>query len=290
MNQIKRTIKLLRRSPYQALAAGLAMTLTFFVASIFAVLVIGGQMVLNYVEQRPQVIAFFKDDATETKINDVIAKVKSTGLAKEIKYVTKDEALAIYRERNKDEPLLLESVSADFLPASIDVSVNRASDIGEVTQIVKSEPIVERVITPQDLVKQLVKWTSAIRAGGVVFVTALLAISFLIIIMVVGMRIALRRDEIAIMNLVGATKFYIAKPFLTEGAIYGIIGASVSTFLVYALLLIYSQPIQNFLGPIQVFPINPLFFIYLWVGEALLAVVVGVSGSALALYRYLKIK
>ncbi|MEX2028223.1 MAG: permease-like cell division protein FtsX [Candidatus Curtissbacteria bacterium] len=290
MKQIRKTVKLLRRSPYQALAAGLAMTLTFFVASIFAVLIIGGQIVLNYVEQRPQVIAFFKDEATETQIDDVIAKVKATGLAKEVKYVTKDEALAIYRERNKDEPLLLESVSADFLPASIDVSVNRASDIGEVTQIVKSEPTIERVITPQNLVEQLVKWTSTIRAGGVVFVTALLAISFLIIIMVVGMRIALRREEIAIMNLVGATKFYIAKPFLTEGVIYGIVGASISTFLIYALLLIYSQPIQNFLGPIQVFPINPLFFIYLWVGEALLAAFVGVSGAAIALYRYLKIK
>ncbi len=290
MRQIKKSITLLRRSPYQALAAGLAMTLTFFVASIFAVLIIGGQIVLNYIEQRPQVIAFFKDDASQTQIDGIITKVKSTGLAKDVKYVTKEEALAIYRERNKDEPLLLESVSADFLPASIDISVNKADDIGAVTQAVKGDPEVERVITPQNLVEQLVKWTNAIRTGGIVFVTALLAISFLIIIMVVGMRIALRRDEISIMNLVGATKWYIAKPFLAEGAIYGVIGASISTFLVYALLLIYSRSIQDFLGPIQVFPISPFFFIYLWVGEALLAAVVGVSGAAIALYRYLKIK
>ena len=84
MKQIRKTVTLLRRSPYQALAAGLAMTLTFFVASIFAVLIIGGQVVLNYIEQRPQVIAFFKDDATETKISDLITKVKSTGLAKDV--------------------------------------------------------------------------------------------------------------------------------------------------------------------------------------------------------------
>lgn len=290
MKQLNKTIKLLRRSPYQALAAGLAMTLTFFVASLFAILIIGGQIVLNYVEQRPQVIAFFKDDANQTQINDIISKVKSTGIAKDVTFVSKEEALAIYRERNKDDPLLLQSVSADFLPASINISVNRATDINGITQVVKSVPQVDRVITPQNLVDQLVKWTSTIRIGGVVFVAALLAISFLIIIMVVGMRIALRRDEIAIMNLVGATKLYIAKPFLVEGAIYGVIGASISTFLVYVILLAYSRPIQNFLGPIQVFPINPFFFIYLWVGEALLAAAVGVSGAAIALYRYLKIK
>lgn len=290
MKQINRTLKLLRRSPYQALAAALAMILTFFVASIFAILVIGGQIVLNYIEQRPQVIAFFKDDATETKINEIISKIKSSGLAKEVKYVTKEEALEIYRERNKDEPLLLESVSADFLPSSIDISIYKASDVSEVTKIVKNTPEIERVITPENLVEQLVKWTKTIRLGGIVFVSALLSISFLIIIMVVGMRIALRRDEISILNLVGATKWYIAKPFLIEGAIYGLIGASVSTFLVYAIILSYSNQIQDFLGPIQVFPINPLFFIYLWSAEALLAVMVGVSGAALALYRYLKIK
>ena len=45
MNQIKKTVKLLRRSPYQALAAALAMSLTFFVSSIFVILIIGGQIV-----------------------------------------------------------------------------------------------------------------------------------------------------------------------------------------------------------------------------------------------------
>src|SRR3989344_4096033 len=205
MNQVKKTIKLLRRSPYQALAAALAMSLTFFVATIFVVLIIGGQIVLNYIEQRPQVIAFFKDDTSDKQISQITEQVKSTGLVTNVKYVTKEEALAIYRERNKEDPLLLESVSADFLPASIDISVKKASDIGEITKIVRLQNEVDKVITPENLVEQLVKWTKTLRLGGIVFVSTLLSISFLIIIMVVGMRIAIRRDEISIMSLVGAT-------------------------------------------------------------------------------------
>lgn len=290
MKPIKRTLTSLRRSPYQAVAAALAMTLTFFISSIFIILIIGGQLVLNYIEQRPQVIAFFKDDVQETKINDLSEKIKATGLAKELKYVSKEEALAIYRERNKDEPLLLESVSADFLPASIDISVNRATDINQVTQLVKNEEIVERVITPENLVEQLVKWTNTIRVGGLVLVASLVSVSFLIIIMVIGMRIAIRREEISIMSLVGATKWYITRPFIIEGAIYGVVGATIAVFLSYALLLFYSQNIQEFLGPIQIFPISPLFFVYLWVGEALVAAVVGIAGAMIALYRYLKIR
>lgn len=290
MTQVRKTLKLLRRSPYQALAATLAMSLTFFVSSIFVILILGGQLVLNYIEQRPQVIAFFKDEATESQIAELISEIETTDLARDVKYITKEEALAIYRERNKDEPLLLESVTADFLPASIDVSVKKAQDIPRITEMLKQEQIVERVITPENLVEQLVKWTKTIRIGGIIFTSTLLSISFLIIIMVVGMRIALRRDEISIMSLVGATKWYIAKPFFLEGAIYGAIGATVATFLIYSVLLFYSPNIQEFLGPIQVFPIHPAFFIYLWVGEMLIAATVGVAGAAIALYRYLRVK
>src|SRR3989338_327711 len=290
MNQVKKTIKLLRRSPYQALAAALAMSLTFFVATIFVVLVIGGQIVLNYIEQRPQVIAFFKDDTSDQKISEIIDQVKSTGLVTNVKYVTKEEALAIYRERNKEDPLLLESVSADFLPASVDISVKKAQDIGQITQVVKSRSEVDKVITPENLVEQLVKWTKALRLGGIIFVSTLLSISFLIIIMVIGMRIAILRDEISIMSLVGATKLYIAKPFFIEGALYGILGASLSIFLVYVILLFYSPNIQNFLGPIQIFPITPLFFVYLWAGEALVAALVGIAGATIALFMYLKVR
>ena len=290
MNQVNKTIKLLRRSPYQALAAALAMSLTFFITSVFIILVIGGQIILNYIEQRPQVIAFFHDDTTEGQINEIIQQINNTDLTTNVKYVTKEEALAIYRERNKDDPLLLESVSADFLPASIDISVKKASDIENITKLVKERKEIDKVITPENLVEQLVKWTKTIRFGGIIFVSSLLSISFLIVIMVIGMRIAIRRDEISIMSLVGATKWFIARPFFIEGAIYGLVGATISVLLVYVIILSYSQNIQEFLGPIQVFPINPLFFIYLWAGEALVAATVGICGAALALYRYLKIK
>ena len=290
MKEIKNTVKLLRRSPYQAMAAIIAMSLTFFITSLFVDLLFGGQKVLNYVEQRPQVMAFFKDDVSQAKVNEIVSEITATGLAKDIKYVDKEAALAIYREKFKNEPLLLQSVSSDFLPASIDISIKKASDVGQISKLVKEKPEVEKVITPEDLVEQLLKWTKTIRFGGLALVSTLMVISFLIIIMVIGMRIALRREEIAIMNLVGATRWFIARPFFIEGAIYGALGASVATILNYVILLFYSPNIQNFLGPIQVFPLNPLFFIYLWMGEVLAASTVGVVGAAIALFRYLKIK
>lgn len=290
MKQIKSALKLIRRSPYQALAAAIAMSLTFFVASIFIVLIIGGQIVLEYIEQRPQVITFFKDETTEPQIQEIIELVKSTGVVSKVKYVSREEALSIFRERNRDEPVILESVSADLLPASIDISVKHVSDIPEITRVVKERKEVEKVITPEDLVEKLVRLTNTLRVGGVIFVSTLLSISFLIIIMVIGMRIAIRRDEITIMSLVGATKWYISRPFFIEGVLYGLVGASIAVLLLYMILMLYSQNIQEFLNPIEIFPISPIFFIYMWAAEVLAAAFVGIIGAIIALLRYLKIK
>ena len=290
MKQAKDTLKQIRRSPYQAIAAALAMSLTFFVASIFIILIFGGQLVLLYLEQRPQVIAFFSDQTKESRILEIAKEIETTGLSKEIKYVSKEEAYEIYRERFKDDPLLLESVTADFLPAHLEVSAQKVDDIKILAEDFRQREEVESIVAPEDVVGKLANVTRTVRTAGLIFVSVLIAISFLIIIMVVGMRIALRRDEISIMNLVGATRWYIAKPFFIEGALYGIIGASIATFLVYSLLLFYSPQIQNFLGPIQIFPINPLFFLYLWLAQVMAAITVGVLGAAIALYRYLRVK
>ena len=290
MKQAKDTLKQIRRSPYQAIAAALAMSLTFFVASIFIILIFGGQLVLLYLEQRPQVIAFFSDQTKESRILEIAKEIETTGLSKEIKYVSKEEAYEIYRERFKDDPLLLESVTADFLPAHLEVSAQKVDDIKILAEDFRQREEVESIVAPEDVVGKLANVTRTVRTAGLIFVSVLIAISFLIIIMVVGMRIALRRDEISIMNLVGATRWYIAKPFFIEGALYGIIGASIATFLVYSLLLFYSPQIQNFLGPIQIFPISPLFFLYLWLAQVTAAITVGVLGAAIALYRYLRVK
>jgi len=91
------------------------------------------------------------------------------------------------------------------------------------------------------------------------------------------------------MNLVGATKWYISRPFFIEGAFYGIVGATIATFFVYAIILFYSPNIQQFLGPIRIFPINPLFFLYLWLAELIVAILVGTVGAAIALVRYLRV-
>lgn len=278
----------IRRSPYKALAAVGIMTLSFFIASVFVLTATGLQTILHYFETRPQVTAFFKDEITTEQAEGLKVKLAKTGKIKDVTYISKEEALEIYREQNKDDPLLLEMVTAKILPASLEVSTVDLSYLKEIAQILQEEPGVEEVIFQEDIVQSLHRWTSALRKVGMVLIGALGLVSFLIILIIIGMKVALHREEIEILQLLGASSWYIRAPFVLEGVFYGLVGAFLGWGISYVCLL-YSTPfLVDFLAGMPIFPI-PIFFMLLILGVELLAgVLMGIFGSLLAVKRYLK--
>lgn len=285
---LKTTWTHIRRSPYKALAAVGIMTLSFFIASVFVLTATGLQTILHYFETRPQVTAFFKDEITTEQAEGLKVKLAKTGKIKDVTYISKEEALEIYREQNKDDPLLLEMVTAKILPASLEVSTVDLSYLKEIAQILQEEPGVEEVIFQEDIVQSLHRWTSALRKVGMVLIGALGLVSFLIILIIIGMKVALHREEIEILQLLGASSWYIRAPFVLEGVFYGLVGAFLGWGISYVCLL-YSTPfLVDFLAGMPIFPI-PIFFMLLILGVELLAgVLIGIFGSLLAVKRYLK--
>ncbi|MBI2195426.1 MAG: hypothetical protein HYU48_00045, partial [Candidatus Levybacteria bacterium] len=106
----------IRRSPYQAMAAVIIMVLTFLVVSFFTFLIVGSSRVIIFFESKPQVTAFFKDEAKQEDIALLKDELNATEKVASIKFVSKQEALQIYKEQNKSDPLLLDLVTADMLP------------------------------------------------------------------------------------------------------------------------------------------------------------------------------
>jgi cell division transport system permease protein len=127
------------------------------------------------------------------------------------------------------------------LPASLEVSTKDISFLPDVAQILKNEPTVEEVIFQEDVVKALHSWTSTLRKIGVGLIGVLGLVSLLIILVIVGMKITMRREEIEILQLLGATSWYIRAPFVLEGIFYGIVGAFLAWGVSY-LLLLYVTP------------------------------------------------
>src|SRR3989344_8394570 len=144
--------KNIRRTPYQALAASMIMFLTFLTLQLFLVIALGSQQILQYYESKPQVIAFFKDSTTQNDIDAIKRALSETGRVKELTFVSKDDALQIYRDFNSGDPILLELVTASMLPASLEVSTNSLVDLSYIGEILGKEPVVQEVAFPKDLV------------------------------------------------------------------------------------------------------------------------------------------
>lgn len=278
----------MRRTPYQALAASLVMTLTLFIASVFALVTLGSERMLRYFETRPQVTAFFADTVTQEQVQNLSQAVINSGLTAEVKFVSKEEALAIYREQNKDDPLLLEMVTADILPASLEVSAAKVANLALLAELMQGAEGVEEVVYQQDVVAQVNRLTRGLRWAGVVILSFFTVTAVLIIVIIVGMRIASRRDEIEILRLLGASNWYIRAPFLLEGAIYGVVGAVLAWGAAMVILLYATPALLDFFGTIPLLPVPVWVMGAVLGGEIIFGLVIGSFGSLIALSRFMR--
>lgn len=279
----------IRRTPFQAIAASMVMLLTFLSLQAFVILAAGSQTTLRYFESKPQVIAFFKEGTTNQDVAAIENALQQETRVSKTKFVSKEEALQLYREKNKNDPTLLELVTANILPASLEISTKDPADLSPIAQILKREPVISEVIVPEDVVQTLTSVTQVIRFVGIATVGFLLIFSTLVIVMIIGFKIRLKRNEIEIMRLLGASASFIRTPFILEGIFYGVTGAILAWVISYAVLWYFTPFLQGYLNEVKLLPVNPLFMLTLLGSSLILACFVGGFGSIAAVRRYLKI-
>ncbi len=298
MKSVKTAWQHMRRSPYQSVAAIITLFVTFLLAGGFALSSISSAIILNFFESKPQITVFFTDKATRADATALEKSLEGTGKIADVKYVSKEEALGIYKEQNKDDPLLLEMVTADILPASLEVSATDPNYLKDLAPIMQAAAGVEEVIYQKDVVESLVTWTRAIRAVGGVLAGLLAFNSVLVIMTIISMKIALKKDEIEILRLIGASPWYIRSPFIIEGGWYGVIGAGLAWVTITGVVLWLRPVLLSFLGlipSIQVVLVDPTSALFLAAAGGFLGILLvtgfllGSFGSIVALGRFLKL-
>lgn len=278
----------IRRSPYQAFAAILIISQTFFVITVFTLVIYASSQIINYFESRPQVTAFFNDETSTEQIDELKNQLEATGQVESIKYVSKQDALVLYKEQNKSDPLLLELVTADILPASLEISTTEIEYLASISNILTKSSYVSDVVFQKDVVQRLTAWTDAIRKIGIGLVAVLALDSILVMVIIIGIKISQKKDEIEIMKLIGASNWYIRLPFIYEGIFYGVVGALLGTIVSFGILL-WAQPIlASYLREIPLFPISWVLLLQVFLAEIALAIFLGILASFSAVFRYLK--
>lgn len=98
------------------------------------------------IEKAPALTAFFKNDTSVIEIQALAQEIKNMTDVREVKYISKEDAFKIYAKLNKDNPLILEMVTPDMLPASVEIYLSDPLIKEKLSQVLKTKGIVEEVV------------------------------------------------------------------------------------------------------------------------------------------------
>ncbi len=291
----------IRRTPYQSLSAFLILFFTLFLSSMLFVSLTFLYGTLGYLETKPQVTVYFQNKALENQIFKVRDELMSSGKVSNIKYISKNEAFNIYKQLNKDNPLLLEMVSAEILPPSLEIYAKKPIYLPEIAEYLKKQGDIDEVQYEKDIVDKLLILTNTIRKTALIFFSYLILMSIVVLTTTILFKIALKESEITLLKLIGATNFYIRKPYIMESLFLGTT-ASILSFSIFSLITLYLNPfLQSYLKgvtslsvnifnyPLTVWPLNPLFFGIVFVSSLIFGAVIASVASYIATNKYLKV-
>jgi cell division transport system permease protein len=271
------------------------MTVAAILTAGVSLLLLGGVMTLgSFVNNlsgdlinQVEVSVFLVDEITEAQRTDIRNTIDDLEVAKRVIYVTKEEAYEEFKDLYRDQPALWENITADVLPASFRVQLTDPERVDVIRSKFENNPAVEEIVDQRDTVERIVSFTSLLRTFSVVMVAVLLGAAVLLISNATQLAIYARRREIEIMKLVGATNWFVRLPFMLEGVAAGIAGATVAV-----LLLVAGKSLVKTQLPIWL----PTGALGIGLGQmagqiialALIGIVVGALGSAVAVRRFLE--
>lgn len=298
---IREALNSFRKNWVMSVAAVATVFLSLCLVGIFSLFAFLGGMLIKGQESKVEIEVFLKDNAPPDQVQGLQNRINSWPEVTRAEYISKAQALKKLKGWLKDSPEILESLSGNPLPASIRIRLKNPREVENVAVKVTKQPNIDEVVGDlkkdikygQQYVPKLFAVTRVLRWIGIIFVAVLCFASLVLIVNTIRLAIFARREEIAIMRLVGASNWFISFPFVLEGILQGIIGAILATITLYAVkTFLFKFKTIQFLNWVGVeFNYSALLNQYylLLAGLIISGIVIGALGSIIALRRYLKV-
>lgn len=279
---VREALASFRRSPVLLLLSATMIGLALYVVGLFGLVAHNLNLTLGEVEDRVQVIAYLRDDATSEQVGQAVDELAARSEVRVVHYISKLEALDRAREELPEWDEVFSDPLVNPLPASLEIQFERgfrdSQRVVAIAQLARAYPFVEDVQFGEDWIDDLarIRQAGAMATGVLGFAFGMVAA--LIIGFAIRMAVIARQDEITIMRLVGAKNSFIRLPFLLEGGLTGLAGGLIAVILT----LITFQAVARSLTDLAWIP-------GLWVLGGLLAGgAFGLVASGLAIRRYLR--
>jgi len=273
-------------------------TLTLVAASLILLLNILTGVALQSVESKVDISVYFDPLASDEQVAGAQAEIRNIEGVSGVSIVSREEALERFRQAHVDNPLInasLGELDDNPLQTTLVIHANNPQAYATINdQLIGmvDGQIIDRVNYDdnRDSIERLSRLSIWAKTGGAAVGAILAGIAVLVVFNTVRLTIHSRREEVAIMKLVGATNGFVRGPFLIEGFLYGFAASLITIAIIQPLLLWIAPKVESFFGTSsQVFSFIQENLALVIAGEILVGVVLGVLSSYLAVHRYLKV-
>ena len=268
----------------------------FVITSIFLFGSIS-QFLIAGIQEKVDISVYFKADASEQDIIKIKEQIIDIPEIKEVKYVSKQEALEIFTEKHQDNPVLMESldeVGMNPFLASLSIKAFEASQYQAVADFFETFEfgnIIEKIDYYQRraVIERIFSLTSNFNAAGIVFSVILAIVAILVAFNTIRLAIYNSKEEIKIQRLVGASNRFIRGPFLVHGVICGFFAALICLLLFSLLTWGLDSRIEVLFPGLNIFNLFMVNFWLIFSIQLATGIGLGVVSSLIAVKRYLKV-
>ena len=255
----------------------------------FTLVAVNANQLLRDLEQENEILAYVDDSYDETQARALQKKLQSIPNVASVAFISKEEAMEEFKAQYPDEALF-QDLDPEILRDRYAIKI---ADLRQQKQTVEQVKAVEG-IAKVNAYEEIAGGFITVRNVATVVCVALIAILFVVSVFIISNTIKLttfdRREEIAIMRMVGATNGFIRWPFVYEGFLFGILGAAVAFLLQWGLYEAVARGVANN-DTLQLISIIP--FTEMWepvaVSFAAAGIVIGVGGSLSAIRKFLQV-
>ncbi len=271
------------RNPVMSVAATLTVALMLLLFAFFIITDRGLQAAATALEAKVEVSLYLDDAAKPSDILALKARIENDPAVSRVDYVTKQQALDRLRDlAQRKQDFTLADIGTNPLPASLEIKLANAQDMSRIATSLQDEVghgVITDVINNPSVVDQLLTITKVLSIGGIAVLAMMLFVALFVIVNTIRISVHARRDEIEIMQLVGATDWFVSWPFILEGMLVGACGAVIAAAALGAAYPFVVPALTKFLDILPV-SVGPSFLLQMGLGVLGFALVVGGFGAS----------
>ncbi len=293
---VRQGMKSLRKNRMFTLASIGTISACLFLFGLFYFVVSNFQHMIKEVETTVGVTVFFEDGISQEQVDSIGEAIRFREEVDHIEFISAEEAWAKFvRENFSDNTELVDSFGTDNPlenSASYQVFLKDISDQQEIAEYVNGIEGVRTVKRSDETAKNLENANLLVSYVSIAIIAILLAVSVFLINSTISTGITVRRSEIEIMRLMGASDFFIRAPFIVEGVVIGLVGALIPLVILFFSYNTIIQYIKtrfevisgwlDFLGAAQVFQMLILVCLLIGIG-------IGFLGSFVTVRKHLDV-